>query len=298
MGDIEAPPTIPPTFSSNSDPEEARLEAREYSRYLLAKSYFDCREFDRCANVFLPQTAGREPLSQRSANATPRATPKSGKGKGKNFGSSPTSRISSSGSDLPLLSQKALFMSLYARLLSGEKRKDEESEMILGPSDVGTTVNKELVVLARTLETWFATRASKGQDGSNQGWLEYLYGVVLSKGKTENDAKRWLIRSVHICPFNWSAWLELGDLIGNVEEVSCIARSSGRIDSDWIDLVAESASRAPTESHERHIQCVRQSGALSINRYYSPRLVGAGKLLPRKSISKDPKGVDVLSFQR
>ena len=105
--------------------------------------------------------------------------------------------------------------------MSGEKRKDEDSEMILGPADGGTTVNKELVGLARSLEGWFVDRAVKGLEGSNQGWLEYLHGIVLAKGKTEPDAKRWFIRSVHLFPFNWGAWLELSELLNNVEDVSC-----------------------------------------------------------------------------
>ena len=104
--------------------------------------------------------------------------------------------------------------------MSGEKRKDEESEMILGPADRGSTVNKELVGITRSLEGWFADREARGLSGSNQGWLEYLYGIVLAKGKTEEDAKRWFIRSVHLFPFNWGAWLELNELLNNVEEVS------------------------------------------------------------------------------
>ena len=106
--------------------------------------------------------------------------------------------------------------------MSGEKRKDEESEMILGPADGGSTVNKELVGLSRSLEGWFADREAKGLVGSNQGWLEYLYGMVLAKGKSEDAAKRWLLASVRRYSYNWGAWLELGALFGNLEEVGQI----------------------------------------------------------------------------
>ena len=219
MRDADVQTNIPAPFTSNSDPQEVRLETREYSRYILAKSYFDCREFDRCANVFLPQDPGREPLAARSVNPTLQTPTKLNKGKAKDHGSGRARNSNIYNNELPVLSQKSLFLALYAKYMSGEKRKDEESEMILGPSDGGSTINRELVGLTRILEAWFAERTAKGQEASNQGWLEYLYGLVLAKGKTETDAKRWLIRSIHLFPFNWGAWLELSDLLGSLEEV-------------------------------------------------------------------------------
>lgn len=214
------PIPMPSVLSANSDPQEARMEAREASKYLLAKSYFDCREYDRCAAVFLPLTVSREPLSDASFNVNPRTPTKIGKGKGKEAASNmPVGPIRPQNT-LPRLSQKSLFLALYARYLSGEKRRDEDSEMILGPADGGTTVNKELVGLGRSLEGWFADREDTGSDSGNQGWLEYLYGVILLKGKSEEDAKKWLIRSIHLWPFNWGAWLELSELLTSVEDVS------------------------------------------------------------------------------
>lgn len=224
MQDIDAPVTIPPTFTCNVNAEEARLEAQEYSKYILAKSYFDCREYDRCAAVFLPSNLPRAPLSHNFPNVTSRAPTETGKGKAKESGTRSSGAATSPSNTLPHLSQKALFLSLYAKYMSGEKRKDEESEMILGPADGGSTVNKELVGLARSLEGWFADRSAKGLDGSNQGWLEYLYGIVLAKSRTEDDARKWLVTSVRNFPFNWGAWLELSDLLNNIEEVSRVPR--------------------------------------------------------------------------
>lgn len=89
--------------------------------------------------------------------------------------------------------------------------------MILGPADGGVTTNKELNTVAAILEQWFADRHAKGKNGG--GWLEYLYGIVLAKGKNEELAKEWLLRSVNIYPFNWGAWQELSNLINNIEEV-------------------------------------------------------------------------------
>lgn len=226
MQDVDPPPISPAFHFANNDPEEARLEAQELSRYLLAKSYFDCREYDRCAAVFIPSALPRGPLSPTSPNSQSRTSTKAGNRIGKDSGviteveSEPTSNA------LPKLSQRALFLALYSKYMSGEKRKDEESEMILGPVD-GSTVNKELVGITRSLEGWFTDREARGLSGSNQGWLEYLYGIVLAKGKTEEDAKRWLIRSVHLFPFNWGAWLELSELLNNVEEVSVFSEEGG-----------------------------------------------------------------------
>lgn len=219
MQDADPPPPNSIFSSTNRDPEEARLEAQELSKYLLAKSYFDCREYDRCAAVFISSVLPRGPLSPTSPNTKSKSPviPAKGipRGPGSINGHVPTVPVNV----LPKLSQKALFISLYAKYMSGEKRKDEDGEMILGPADGGTTVNKELVGITAALQGWFAERAAKGLEASNQGWLEYLYGIVLAKCKTETEAKRWLVRSVHLCPFNWGTWLELSELLNSVEEV-------------------------------------------------------------------------------
>lgn len=197
------------------------MEAREASGYLLAKSYFDCREYDRCAAVFLPLNVSREPLSENaSPNVTTRSPAKVGKGKTKETAMNSPARPLRPQNTLPRLSQKSLFLALYARYLSGEKRRDEDSEMILGPADGGTTVNKELVGLGRSLDGWFAEREDDGNDRNNQGWLEYLYGIVLVKSKSEEVGQEWLLKSVHLLPYNWGAWLELSGLLTSVDDVS------------------------------------------------------------------------------
>lgn len=117
------------------------------------------------------------------------------------------------------MSQKSLFLALYAKYMAGEKRKDEESEMILGPVDTGASINKELVGIGAILESWFDERISSGMYDRNQGWLEYLYGVVLRKANSEDEAKVYLIKSLRLNPYNWSAWLELHSLVPSIESV-------------------------------------------------------------------------------
>lgn len=59
--------------------------------------------------------------------------------------------------------------------MSGEKKKDEDSEMVMGPHDGGNTVNKQLVVISQYLEAWFLERTNDNGDAvGSQGWLEYL----------------------------------------------------------------------------------------------------------------------------
>lgn len=212
----DAPPTNPYLFTQ--DPTEASLEAREAHKYLLAKSYFDAREYDRCAAVFLPPTISPVPLTAKSPSLKLKdlSTPHKGKAK-----ASPFSGVkdSTARNPYPKLSQKSLFLALYSKYLAGEKRKDEETEMVLGPADGGMTVNRELPDLARGLEGWLAERRDQGLQDSSQGWLEYLYGVILLKGRNEEEAKRWLIQSVHLNPFLWGAWQELNDLLESTEDV-------------------------------------------------------------------------------
>lgn len=213
-------PYFPAVVSANRSREEARLEAQEASRYLLAKSFFDCREFDRCAAVFLTPKSAKPVSATAAMKASPRTpTTKASKGKGKESSPSTSAAFVTPEYNLPEMSQKALFLALYAKYMSGEKRKDEDSEMILGPFDNATTRNKELVELIKILEGWFAGREAKGQESSSQGWLEYLYGTILIKEKSMEEGKKWLIKSVNRCPLNWSAWQELNDLFDDTEEV-------------------------------------------------------------------------------
>ncbi|KAM5458347.1 Anaphase-promoting complex subunit 8 [Microsporum audouinii] len=216
-----SPTTMANPFLGPQDSEEAALEARETHKYILAKSYFDTREYDRCAAVFLPPSMSSIPLAPR-APSTPKAKTPLQSQKGKEpaslFGNK-KSHTSTSQNPFPNLSQKSLFLALYAKYLAGEKRKDEETEMVLGPADGGMTVNRELPGLAQGLEGWFTDREEKGLQDSGQGWLEYLYGVVLLKAKNEEEAKKWLIRSVHLYPFHWGAWQELNDLLSSTEDL-------------------------------------------------------------------------------
>ena len=168
----------PMVLTPNVDPEEASLEAREVNQYLLAKSYFDCREYDRCAAIFIPTNLTMGPVSASTSPSSIKLKSPAPK-KSKTASSTPLSKKSTGQGiprdKLPRISQKAMFLALYAKFMAGEKRKDEESEMILGPADGGATVNRELIRIASILEDWFIERGSNdGGETTSQGWLEYL----------------------------------------------------------------------------------------------------------------------------
>jgi anaphase-promoting complex subunit 8 len=176
---------------------------------LLAKSFFDCKEFDRCAAVFLPESLLAGLLSAKPSDVT---SPK-GKARASNMSSYDQQ-------SLPEISQKSLFLALYAKIISGEKRKDEDAEMIMGPHDLGTVTNKQLLVVSRFLSRWFAERKTEdGEEPTSYGFLEYLYGMVLVKEKNDAIALDYLMQSVHLFPWNWGCWLEITNLISRIEQV-------------------------------------------------------------------------------
>lgn len=203
----------PPPHTPNAVPKDAtemRLEARETPKYLLAKTYFDCREFDRCAAIFLPSNISKSPIYTQ----TPPSAKSKQKGKAKTASPSKSTGLDDS---VQALSQKALFLALYAKYIAGEKRMNEDSKMLLGPEDGGVTANEELSGICAILEQCFAKLSESGRQ--SQGWLEYLYGIVLAKSKNEALAIDYLIKSVHHYTYNWGAWQELTNLLGTVEEV-------------------------------------------------------------------------------
>lgn len=121
------------------------MEQTEFPKYLLAKSLFDCREFQRCAAVFLP----RQPISNLL-----------------------TSR---QGAVYGRISRKALFLTLYALLIAGEKQKTEEKAQVLGTADNGATVNQQLPDIRRILQASLDQAHEVAvENDSSQGWLEYL----------------------------------------------------------------------------------------------------------------------------
>ncbi|KAF3914984.1 hypothetical protein ABW21_db0209848 [Orbilia brochopaga] len=109
-------------------------------------------------------------------------------------------------------SSKVAFLCIYAKFMAGEKRKDEESEMVLGPLDGNVTANKELPALTKKLEIML--------HGQEDTYLLYLYGVVLLKQRNEKQAYQALVRALNAYPYNWAAWDELKTITKTVDDVN------------------------------------------------------------------------------
>jgi anaphase-promoting complex subunit 8 len=125
------------------------MEQTEVPKYLLAKSLFNCREFQRCAAVFLTRQAI------------------------KNLGSS-----RQDADVYGRISRKSLFLALYALLIAGEKQKTEQQAQILGPNNNEAVVNEQLPDIRRILQASLdQTHEVAVENDSSQGWLEYLQGA-------------------------------------------------------------------------------------------------------------------------
>jgi len=118
--------------------------------------------------VFLPDSVLAGVVSSRAEDSP--STPQNRRSK-PSIGADGAKR----NSRLPRLSQKSLFLALYAKVISGEKRKDEDAEMVMGPHDLGTATNRQLRVVSAYLDQWFGQTANDdGEHPGSQGWLEYL----------------------------------------------------------------------------------------------------------------------------
>ena len=206
----------------------APLSSDACDQYLLAKSYFDLKEYQRAAFVLrdeqilplAPVAAAGGPLATLSMQACP---------------NSPSNRV--------------LFLRCYSLYLAGEKRKAEElleknkggvrsstesasaqnSGMGAGPGEKDgerTQVhNRELRGIQATLTSVLVRDASTlTEDGSprpdhplapfiNDGHLWFLYGIVLRELGLRSAARNAILVSVVLFPWNWGAWQVLQGFI-------------------------------------------------------------------------------------
>ena len=109
----------------------------------------------------------------------------------------------------------------------GEKRKEEET---LETAEHHPVQNEELQRLRKELALRYE---AKSLDGLCLYVYDFLcthnimdanlilsYGVVLKELNQKPKAKQILSESVHLAPWNWSAWVDLASLCMNKEDVS------------------------------------------------------------------------------
>ncbi|KAI8094223.1 anaphase-promoting complex subunit Apc8 [Thamnidium elegans] len=105
-------------------------------------------------------------------------------------------------------SPRLYFLRLYAKYLSGEKRKEELTQEVLGITEDAKSENMELDFIYEEL-------AEDHEKGSLDAFSLYLYGVVLKKRNVQFKAAAVLLESIKKYQFNWSAWVELSTLVHN-----------------------------------------------------------------------------------
>ncbi|TKS83983.1 Cell division cycle protein 23 -like protein [Collichthys lucidus] len=114
-------------------------------------------------------------------------------------------------------SQKAYFLYMYSRYLSGEKKKDDETVDSLGPLEKGQVRNEALRELRVEL-------SKKHIAGELDGFTLYLYGVVLRKLDLLKEAVEVFVEAIHALPLHWGAWLELSNLLKSLSLPDCWIR--------------------------------------------------------------------------
>lgn len=101
-------------------------------------------------------------------------------------------------------------MKNYALFLVSEQQKEEEILETGGTSDkvnCSTVINKSLEKIEQELEELYKAK--------NLSALNcYLLGVVYKERNKKQEAKDAFIKALNLMPLLWSAWLELGSLLG------------------------------------------------------------------------------------
>ncbi|TPX46175.1 hypothetical protein SeMB42_g03810 [Synchytrium endobioticum] len=119
-----------------------------------------------------------------------------------------------------------VFLKLYSRFLAAEKRTSEEMPDPFSEKDrrIASASNSEFQAVQVEL---YERNDSSGLDG----YLLYLYGLILSRQKQESQARDVLIESIKKAPLNWSAWLELSTFIQSPTDMNAIL---GLLPSCWV----------------------------------------------------------------
>jgi anaphase-promoting complex subunit 8 len=137
------------------------LDDDEPEQYLMAKSYFDLKEYDRCAFF-------------TKVSKTPRV----------------------------------IFLHYYSKYLAGEKKRlDNQTDTI---ASVDSTQLAYLRQLRAELQKMY-NQAESDEDAEDimDGYMLYLYGVVLKRLGLNDMAKDILVEAIEKEPCHWGAWLEL-----------------------------------------------------------------------------------------
>ncbi|KAJ3041542.1 Anaphase-promoting complex subunit 23 [Rhizophlyctis rosea] len=134
--------------------------------------------------------------------------------------------------------RKANFLRLYALYLKGEKEKEE---VIMGqesPLEQRRFVNKQLIPIEEELSQLVPIQVHQKESVEDQDpFYLYLRGVVNADLGRTKIAQGLLFRSVHLYPWNWSAWEALAGLVDSVDLLNDLrARAADTIMRDFCVL--------------------------------------------------------------
>ncbi len=179
--------------------------------YALARTYFDGREFQRCAhfldsNYSNDGSAEQRQQSGASAAASPAHYP-----------------------------PRAYFLRCYALYLDGQRRKEiERAEGGDGLTTRKRPVNPVLQSLLVDLESAYRSGAEQleGRKGGDAGEGQqacgldafglYIYGVALKESGRTQAAAKVLLQCVHSFPLLWSAWVDLAACASSRADVASL----------------------------------------------------------------------------
>jgi tetratricopeptide (TPR) repeat protein len=160
---------------------------------LLAKSYFDLGEYRRAAHALERYRFGRsEGYAAWDASSSSARKP---------------------------YDATACFLRGYALFLAGEKRKEEERVEQASPLERFAVVNPHLKALDAELR---ALCVEDGAPAAADGFILYLYAVVLKARERPDEARAALVRAVNANPLIWSAWSDLAALCAEKDVVEAL----------------------------------------------------------------------------
>ncbi|ANB15875.1 anaphase promoting complex subunit CDC23 [Sugiyamaella lignohabitans] len=116
------------------------------------------------------------------------------------------------------------FLKLYAKYISGEKKKEEEHQGILTIQDHAGDSSRGRMVETNSQLDSILTELEGSVNGSIMDpFLLYIMAIVHREQKNNKLAIERLIESLKRFPYNWSAWEELLCCIPTIDELSDIA---------------------------------------------------------------------------
>lgn len=163
-------------------------ERKDQFNFMLARTYFNCKEFDRAAYTLRNCVSGNAlflRLYSIYISIDKRAT-------------------EDTGGMLSFGQPK----SLPARPLGGTHNRDPETPL----RDLVDGLNGRLSTIVEEAEAYY------NEGGKPNAFLYYLVGLISNKRKKTDLARKSLLRSLTLFPYNWSCWQELLSTFAKYDE--------------------------------------------------------------------------------